>query len=101
MTESPAKNINALWDIIRETSLDIHCYHRHGHLEKIYENALAHRLRKTGLAVCQQHKFAVYDQDGTELGVYFADLYVENCLIVELKAARPLRMSTSPRFSAT
>jgi|ERR1017187_2885959 hypothetical protein len=32
----------------------IHRYHKHGHLEKVYENALAHRLRKLGLDVKQQ-----------------------------------------------
>lgn len=45
--------INELCDVIRETSFDIHKYHRSGHLEKIYENALAHRLRKRGLTVEQ------------------------------------------------
>lgn len=36
----------------------------------------------------QQHPLTVYDEDGTPLGEYFADLFVENCLIVELKAVR-------------
>jgi GxxExxY protein len=39
-------NINQLCDIIRETSFAIHRYLRNGHLEKVYENALVHRLRK-------------------------------------------------------
>ncbi len=81
-------NINELCDIIRETSFSIHKYHRNGHLEKIYENALRHRLRKQGLHVKQQHPLTVYDEDGTVLGEYFADLFIENCLIVELKAVR-------------
>lgn len=83
-------DINSLCDIIRETSFDIHCFLRHGHLEKIYENALAHRLRKQGLDVKQQHPLQVFDQDGTLLGDYFADLYVENRVIVELKASKAL-----------
>ena len=45
------KTINELCDLVRETSFAIHQYHRHGHLEKIYENALAHRLGKAGLNV--------------------------------------------------
>jgi len=81
-------NINGLCDIVRETSFAIHCYHRNGHLEKIYENALVNRLRKRGLLVHQQHPLAVYDEDGTLLGDYYADLYIEDCLIVELKAVR-------------
>jgi hypothetical protein len=39
-------DINKLCDIIRETIFDIHKFFRSGHLEKIYENALAHRLTK-------------------------------------------------------
>jgi GxxExxY protein len=83
-------NINELCDIVRETSFAIHRYHRNGHLEKIYENALAHRLRKLGLKVEQQFPLTVYDEDGTVLGEYFADLFVEGCLIVELKACRAI-----------
>ena len=81
-------HINQLCDIVRETCFAIHRFHRHGHLEKIYENALAHRLRKQGLGVSQQHPLNVYDEDGTLLGEFFADLFIENQLIVELKATR-------------
>ena len=35
------ENVNALCDVVRETSYAIHCYHRCGHLEKIYENVAA------------------------------------------------------------
>jgi GxxExxY protein len=80
--------VNQLCDLVRETSFAIHCYHRHGHLEKIYENALAHRLRKHGIEVIQQHPLSVYDEDGTLLGEFLADLLVDHQLIVELKAAR-------------
>jgi GxxExxY protein len=84
------ENINALCDIVRQTSFNIHVYLKSGHLEKVYENALAHRLRKQGLRALQQHPLKVYDEDGTELGDYYADLYVEDCLIVELKAVRAI-----------
>ncbi len=79
-----------LCDIVRETAFDLHAYHRHGHLEKVYENGLAHRLRKQNLLVFQQHPLNVIDEDGTPLGDYFADLFVENCLIIELKAVKAL-----------
>jgi len=82
------QNINQLCDVVRETSFSIHHYHRHGHLEKIYENALASRLRKLGIEVKQQFPLMVFDEDGTILGEYFADLYIEDRLIVELKAVR-------------
>jgi GxxExxY protein len=83
-------NINKLCDIVRQTSFDIHCYHSHGHLEKVYENALFHRLSKQGIKVQQQCPLTVYDEDGTVIGEYFADLFIENCLIVELKACREI-----------
>jgi GxxExxY protein len=82
------ESINQLCDLVRETSFAIHRFHRHGHLEKIYENALAHRLRRSGVKVEQQYPLRVYDEDGTPLGEYTADLYVEDRLMVELKAAR-------------
>lgn len=80
----------ALCDRIRETSLALHSFLRHGHLEKVYENGLAHRLRKLGLKVEQQFPVRVVDEDGTALGDYMADLFVEDSLVVELKAAKTL-----------
>ena len=84
------ENMNGLCDIVRQTSFDIHCYLKSGHLEKVYENALVHRLRKQGIQVIPQHPLKVYDEDGTVIGDYFADLFVENVLIVELKASRAI-----------
>ncbi len=79
-----------LCDVVRETAYAIHLYHGHGHLEKVYENALAHRLGKLAIAVTQQAPLTVYDEDGTVIGQYFADLLVDGRLIVELKACRAL-----------
>ena len=83
-------NIFELCDVIRETSFALHQYLRHGHLEKVYENGLAYRLRKVQLKVEQQYPLKVYDEDSTVLGEYFADLFVESKLIVELKACKAL-----------
>jgi GxxExxY protein len=80
----------AMCDVIRETSFALHRYLRHGHLEKVYENGLAHRLLKRGLDVQRQHPLQVLDEDGTLLGDYFADLFIERKLIVEVKACRAL-----------
>ena len=80
--------IFALCDRVRETGLKLHGYLRHGHVEKVYENGLAHRLRKAGMRVEQQVPIKVYDEDGTELGSFAADLLVEGILIVELKACK-------------
>lgn len=84
------ENIFALCDRIRGTSLSLHRFLRHGHMEKVYENGLAHRLRLLKLNVIQQHPLQVKDEDGTVLGDYFADLFVEELLIVELKSCRAL-----------
>jgi GxxExxY protein len=51
---------------------------------------LAHRLRKLGLAIQQHYGLNVYDEDATLLGEYIADLLVEDCLIIELKAVRQI-----------
>ena len=82
--------IKQLCDVVRETGFAIHRYLRHGHLEKVYENALAHRLRKQGILVVQQPPINVFDEDGTVLGDYFADLFVQDQLIVEAKACKAI-----------
>ena len=60
-----------------------------GFLEKVYENALAHDLRKADLKTAQQHGIAVY-YDGVVVGDYCADLLVDDSLLVELKAVKAL-----------
>jgi GxxExxY protein len=60
-----------------------------GFLEKVYENALAHELRKSGLAVTQQRGIIVY-YDGVVVGEYAVDLLVEGTVMVELKAVKTL-----------
>jgi GxxExxY protein len=57
-----------------------------GFLEKVYENALVHELRKSGLTVSQQHPMAVR-YDGIVVGEYTVDLLVEHNVLVELKVA--------------
>jgi len=76
------RDIKALCNQVRQTAYDIHLYHGHGHLERVYENALAHRLRKAGLDMKQQWPLTVYDEDGTLLGDYLADLLVEGVLVL-------------------
>lgn len=59
-------------------------------MEKVYENALVHELRKAGLRVEPQFKINVY-YDGIVVGEYWADLLVEGCVLVELKAIKTIR----------
>jgi GxxExxY protein len=60
-----------------------------GYLEKVYKNALAHELRKSGMKAGQQTPLPVY-YDGELVGDYLADLLVEDTVIVELKAVKVL-----------
>ena len=60
-----------------------------GFLEKVYENALAHEIRKAGAHVAQQTAIDV-SYDGIVVGQYAADLLVEQTVLVELKVARAM-----------
>jgi GxxExxY protein len=84
------KAVLELCNQIRQIAFELHTFLRHGHLEKVYENGLAHRLRKAGIMVVQHKPISVYDEDGTILGEYFTDLYIEDYLIVELNACKLL-----------
>lgn len=73
----------------------IGCVHRvsnilgSGFLEKVYENALVIELRNAGLLVEQQHSIKVL-YNSIPVGDFAADIVVNNCLIVELKAVSAL-----------
>lgn len=60
-----------------------------GFAEKVYGNALAHEIRKTGLAAAQQRGITVW-YDGIIIGEYVADSLVEDAVLVELKAVKAL-----------
>lgn len=62
---------------------------RSGFLEKVYENALAIELSEAGLAVAQQRGITVTYHDAV-VGEYFADLLVEDAILIELKTVRAL-----------
>ena len=61
----------------------------YGFLEKVYENAMLIELRKLGLECEKQKQIDVF-YDNQNIGLYFADIIVENKVIVELKAAEEL-----------
>ena len=58
----------------------------YGFLEKVYVNAMCVELVRLGLQVMKQQHIKVH-YDGHEVGEYFADLLVENLVVIELKAA--------------
>jgi GxxExxY protein len=61
----------------------------YGFLEKVYENAMMIELKKMGLHCQKQRPIKVYYL-GEEIGDYFADIVVEDIIILELKAAESL-----------
>ncbi len=61
----------------------------YGFLEKVYENALMVLFRENGISAFQQASIPVHFH-GQVVGDYFADILVENSVILELKAADKL-----------
>ncbi|MFN8252710.1 MAG: GxxExxY protein [Ferruginibacter sp.] len=73
------------------TNTVIRCFYKvynelgYGFLEKVYENAFSIEMQHAGLICQQQYPVKVYYQ-GRQVGNYFADLLVEDKIIIELKA---------------
>jgi GxxExxY protein len=57
----------------------------YGFLERVYENAMMIELIELGCKVIKQQNIKVYYK-GCEVGEYFADILVDDCVIIELKA---------------
>jgi len=62
----------------------------YGFLEKVYENALVIELKSAGFKVLQQQNIKVYYENQV-VGDYFADIIVNDLIILEIKAAEGLR----------
>ena len=61
----------------------------YGFLEKVYANAMVIELESIGFSCEKQKQIKVYYNECL-VGEYYADLYIEDCVIVELKAAETL-----------
>lgn len=61
----------------------------YGFLEKIYQNALCHELTLSGLEIFRERPLKVYYRDKL-MGEYFADIIVQNQVILEIKAVETL-----------
>ncbi|OGB60430.1 MAG: GxxExxY protein [Caldithrix sp. RBG_13_44_9] len=75
------KILNAFYTVYSELG--------YGFLEKIYENALLYELSEAGLKCERQKPIKVYYKD-QQVGEYFADIVVENKVILEIKAAESI-----------
>jgi len=61
----------------------------HGFLESVYEKSLEIALASMGVTVRRQIEIPVSFR-GQRVGIFTADMLVENCVLLELKAARAL-----------
>ena len=75
-----------LTDAILKTFYDVYNELGYGFLEKVYQNSMYLELKNKGFHVEAQKKIKVFYK-GIEVGEYFADLIVEDKIILELKAA--------------
>jgi len=78
-----------------KTAIILKCFYKvyntlgYGFLEKVYENALYIELLRNGISCRKQAPIKVF-YDGIQVGEYFADIIVEEGIIIELKAAEGL-----------
>jgi GxxExxY protein len=83
------QELNAVTEEVIRCAFEVSNTLGRGFLEKVYENALAHELHKSGHTVLQQHSITV-TYAGVVVGDYVADLLVDDLVLVELKVARKL-----------
>jgi GxxExxY protein len=81
-SDIPALIIKAYYNVYNQTD--------YGFLEKVYENDLLIELRKFDLESIAQCPIEVF-YDNLKVGFYVADIIVNNCVIIEVKAAEGLR----------
>lgn len=80
-SELTEKIIKAAYEVYNELGF--------GFLEKVYENALAHELKRAGLPVIQQKTIEVFYKQEL-VGEYFTDLLIDETVLVEVKAVSKL-----------
>src|SRR5205085_2648743 len=82
-------DLNTITEVVIGCAFIVHNGLGCGFLEKVYENALVHELRKAGLFVQQQVSYSVM-YDGVVVGLYVADIVVERSVLVEMKTVKAL-----------
>jgi GxxExxY protein len=80
---------NELTSKIIGCAMKVHTKLGFGFVESVYENSLAHELRKNGFRVGQQIPIKVF-YDGIVVGDFVADLIIDDEIILELKAVQNL-----------
>jgi GxxExxY protein len=80
---------NELTGEIIKAAFNVHNLLGAGFLEKVYHNAMLIELNEMGINVASQYPANVFYK-GYQVGDYYADLMVENCILVEIKAIEHL-----------
>jgi len=75
------KILNAFYEVYHELG--------YGFLEKVYQNALVIELKERGFTVTPQRRCLVYYK-GKEVGEYYADIIVNDLIVLELKACETI-----------
>jgi GxxExxY protein len=70
-------------------AIEVHRQLGPGFLEYIYERALVIELIKRGIPLAQQHELTI-SYEGVDVGKHRLDLFVDDCLVVELKTVRAI-----------
>lgn len=76
-------------DLIIKAFYNVYNKLGYGFLEKVYENGMMIELKRMGLNAEKQKQLKVF-YDEFEIGEYYADIIVNDCVIVELKAAESI-----------
>lgn len=82
-------NLNELTEQVIKAFYKVYNSLGYGFLEKVYVNSLILELQKNNISAAIQHPIEVR-YDGSPVGEYFADILVNNCIIIEVKAAKTL-----------
>ncbi len=77
-------------DLIIKAFFKVYNQLGYGFLEKVYHNAFQIELKKLGFDVKSQYPINVY-YEGFQVGDYYADIVVDDCIIIENKAIEALR----------
>lgn len=78
---------NDITEKIIYAAFEVHNFLGYGFLEKVYQRAMQAELARLGLSAEMEYALKVYYK-GIMVGEYFADLLVENKVIVELKVSK-------------
>jgi len=84
-----------LTDIVIKTFYDVYNFLGYGFLEKVYQKSMEIELRSRGLKV-EAQKPIIVTYKGHQVGEYYADIVVNEVLILELKAAEGI----APEFES-